>query len=154
MRDEQDALSRDLTVLPQIDEVAAQSLGGQHIQGRERLIEQQNVGVDHQRPGEADTLAHAARQLLGIGGFEPIQPDQIDRRLSALAPLLLRHIHRLQPQLDIAEHGQPRKQGEALEYHPCPAHRPFDRVAAITHLAVGRLGQAGDKTQESGLARA
>ena len=35
-------------------------------------------GSHHERPGEADTLAHPAGQLLGIGRFEAVEPDPVD----------------------------------------------------------------------------
>ena len=38
----------------------------QGIEGRERLVEEQHLGVDGQGPGQADPLLHAARQLLGV----------------------------------------------------------------------------------------
>ena len=72
---------------PQIEQVVAQSLGGQHVERRERLVEQQDVGVDDERAGKADALPHAARQLLRIGVLEPVEADQVDRLDRAPPPL-------------------------------------------------------------------
>ena len=65
--------------VPQIEEIAAQGFGGQHVERRERLVEQQDVRVDDERAGKADALPHAAGQLLRIGVLEPVEPDQVDR---------------------------------------------------------------------------
>ncbi len=67
VRDQDDALGRYSPLDPQILQVAAQRFGGQDVERGERLVEQQDIGIDHERAGEADALAHAARQFLGIG---------------------------------------------------------------------------------------
>ena len=148
VRDDDDALGRHAALQPQIDDVAAQRLGGQHVERRERLVEQQHVGIDDERAGEADALAHAARQFLGIGGFEPVEADQVDGRNGALAPLGARHALRLEPELDIAEHGEPGKQREGLEHHGDALRRPVQLAAAIMDRCPrgrrsGRRGCAG-----------
>jgi hypothetical protein len=45
---------------PEIDQVGAQRLGGQDVERGKRLVHQQQVGMHHQRAGEADALTHAA----------------------------------------------------------------------------------------------
>ena len=59
---------------PEIEEVAAQRLGGQHVERRERLVEQQDIRVDDEGAGEADALPHAAGELLRIGDSKPSRP--------------------------------------------------------------------------------
>ncbi len=154
MRDEEDALGRDALAEPEIHEVAAQRLGGQHVERRERLVEQQHVGIDDEGAGEADALPHAAGQLLGIGRFEPVEADEIDRLEGAVAPLAARHALRLEAELDIAEHGEPREQGEALEHHGDAVRRAVHVLPAIEHLPAARLDEAGEDAQERRLARA
>ena len=63
------------------------------IQCAERLVEQQNIRRQHQRPRDGDALLHAAGQLMRQGVFEALQPDKIDqfvaaarRPLGAVAP--------------------------------------------------------------------
>ena len=90
---------------------------------RERLVEQQDVGVDDERAGKADALPHAARQFLRIGVLEPVEADQVDRLDRAPPPLGGGDALRLEPELDIAEHGQPRKQRKALKHHRDAVHR-------------------------------
>src|SRR5260221_8134283 len=143
VRDEEDALGRDTAAHPEVHEVAAQGLGGQHVQRRERLVKQQDVGIDHQGAGKADALPHAARQLLGIGRFEAVETDEIDRGERPLAPLGARDPERLEAELDIAEHGEPGEEREALEDHGDAVRRALHRVAAIVYVAAARLDETG-----------
>src|SRR3954454_9944119 len=48
------------------------------VEGRERLVEHQDVGVGGQRPGEADPLLHAAGELVGEVVLIAGQADQVD----------------------------------------------------------------------------
>ena len=73
--------------------------------------------IDHERARKPDALAHAARQFLGIGVLESVEPDQIDRGERAVAALVRRHALRLQPELDVLQHGEPGEQREGLEHH-------------------------------------
>ena len=91
MRDHQDRLDRDPPLLPEVEEVGAQGLGGQHVERRERLVHQQDFRLHDQRAGEADALPHTARQLLRIGGLEAIEADRVDRLQGALPGLIERH---------------------------------------------------------------
>ena len=126
--DHQDRLDRDAALLPQVEQVGAQRLGGQHVEGRERLVHQQDLRLDDQRAGEADALAHAARQLLRIGGFEAVEADEVDRLQRPLARLVERHALRPRADLDVVEHGQPGKQREALEHHRDAFGRAVDHL--------------------------
>ena len=81
--DHQHRLHRQLAVGPQVDQVGAQRLGGQHVQRAERLVHQQQVGVHHQRARQPDALAHAAGEFLrdrrsqtrpGRSGRSPLRP--------------------------------------------------------------------------------
>ena len=105
----QDGLDRNPPLLPQVDEIGAQGLGGQHVERRERLVHQQDLRLHHKRPREADTLAHAARQFLRIGRFEPVEADGVDRLQRALAGLIERHAIGARPDLDVVEDVEPGK---------------------------------------------
>ena len=112
-----DALDRQLAFAPQFEKVGAQRLRGEHVERRERLVHQQNVGMHHQRAGKADALAHAAGQFARIGGFVTVEPDQVDRRQRPLADLRFGQAERLEAELHVFQHGQPGKQRERLEHH-------------------------------------
>src|ERR1019366_7919653 len=55
--------------LPQESTAGAQGRRGEDVQRAERPVQEQRGGLPPQGAGEADALAHAAGQLLGIGGF-------------------------------------------------------------------------------------
>ena len=50
----------------------------QRVERAERLVEQQDLGVDGQRAGQADALLHAAGELVGVGVFVAVEADQLD----------------------------------------------------------------------------
>ena len=79
VRHHQDRLDRHAPLVPEVEQVGAQGLGGQHVEGRERLVHQQDLGLHDEGAGKADALAHAAGKLLGIGGFEAVEADGVDR---------------------------------------------------------------------------
>ena len=109
MGDHQHRFDGQLALAPEVDQVGPECLGGQHVERGERLVHQQEVGVDDQRPGQADALAHAARKLLRIRALVAAEPDQVDRRLGPLGPLDLADALRLEPELNVLVHRQPRK---------------------------------------------
>ena len=91
------------------------------------------LGCDDQRAGEADALAHAARQFARIGGFETVEADQIDGRQRALADLGLGQAERFQAEL---RHFPARSARETARSSGtpwrCPGAGPVDRRAEIS----------------------
>ena len=83
-------LDGDALLLPEVEQVGAQRLGGQHVERGERLVHQQDFRLHDERAREADALAHAAGKLLGIGAFEAVEADRVDRLQRALAGLARR----------------------------------------------------------------
>src|SRR6185437_939697 len=104
--------------------------------------------------GEPDALPHAARKLLGIGRFETVEADEVDRRQRPLAPLDRGNAQRLETEFHIAEHGEPREEREALEHHGDTVRRTAHFAAAIEDAAGARLDEAGEDAQEGRLAGA
>ena len=84
--DHDHGLGREALALPQLEQLAAQVLRGQHVQRAERLVHEQGGRLDDQRPGEADPLPHPARQLLGVGPLVAVQADQVDGAQRPLRP--------------------------------------------------------------------
>ena len=115
---------RHSPLVPQVEQVGAQGLGGQHVQRRERLVHQQHGRMHDQRARQAHALAHAAGELLRIGAFVAVEPDQIDGRQRPLVAFGRRDALRLQPDLDVLQHREPGEQREGLEHH-----RDFGRRA-------------------------
>ena len=150
---EDDALDRQLAVAPELEEVGAQGFRRQHVERRERLVHEQDVGMDDERAGEADALAHAAGKLARIGGFVAVEPDEIDRGERAPADLRLRQPQRLEAELHVFEHREPGKEREGLKHHRNPGRRPDHLLAEIGDGSSGRRHEARDQAQQRRLAR-
>ena len=155
VRHHHDGLGRELVALPQLQQLTAQVLRGQHVEGAEGLVHQQGRGLDHQRPGEADALAHAAGQLLGVGGLVAVEADDVDgaqrRARRARRPGTPRASRPSSTFCCTVSHGISAKR---LEDHRGLPVGPGQPLAAELHLALGRRHQAGDAAQQGGLAAA
>ncbi len=139
-------------------------LGPDRVEPGGRLVEEQQFGIQGQRPGEGDALAHAAGKLrraqvageVGQARHGQLEigevVDQRDRQGGVLA------IGRA----DVLAHAQGREQGPALEQHspaalqgaPLAPGDPARIDAEHPHLAaIGPL-QPDQGVQKHGLARA
>jgi hypothetical protein len=85
--DDEDGLGGHGLVGPQLQQFAAQVLGGQHVERGERLVHEEDFGLDHQGAGKAHALPHAAGELLGIGGFKAVEADRVEHLHAAFAAL-------------------------------------------------------------------
>ena len=95
VRHNEDGAGGDGLLLPQLEQLAAQVFGGEHVERGEGLIHEEHFGLDDEGACEADTLPHSAGELLGIGGLEAVQTDGVEhlagcardaRRRSCRAP--------------------------------------------------------------------
>jgi hypothetical protein len=135
-------------------ELEVEVLAGHLVEGAEGLVEQEDLGLDDQGPGDGDPLAHAAGQLRRAGVLEALEPDQLDQRVDRL----LGHLGaaHLQRELDVGPHRPPREQGRVLEGDAEVAAAPGDRrgLAVDQGAAGGRLLQVGQDAQDRRLAAA
>ena len=154
VRDHDHGLGREPLSFPQFQQLAAQVLRGEHVQRAERLVHQQRRRLHDESAGEADTLAHAAGQFLGISRLVAVQAHQVDRAQRPLSPPRGGHPPGLQPDLNVLLHGEPGEQRERLEHHRGVAVGAYQPLAAEENLALGRCDQAGDAPQQGGLAAA
>ena len=121
--------------------------GRDRVEVTERLVHQQQVGLDGERAGDADTLLHAARQVGRVHVLEAVQADHVDVPLDVrprLVGLLPVHVQ------EIAHHGPPRQQPRVLEDIAEPG-----RSAALGRdrdVSRRRLLDAGHDVQERALA--
>ena len=67
----------------------------------------EGVRLDDEGAGETDALTHAAGQLLGVGGLEAVQADEVDRPQGALAALERGYGASFQAEFDVLLHGEP-----------------------------------------------
>ena len=117
-------------------ELVLQPGADQRVERRERFVHQQDRGLGGERAGEADALAHAARE----GGHRAAGPvgeaDEVERRLGPGAAGAARQARQLQPQRDVARDAAPGQQCELLEDH---RHAAPAQVAQGAHAAAPDL---------------
>ena len=113
MRDEQRG---ELLRVEQVDQLVVESLPGDFIERTERFVEQEDLGVQHQRASERAPHLHATGQLLGILVLVTDQVDQLDRLGRLGSALGLGHVLQLGVELDVALHRSPRQQRGILEH--------------------------------------
>ena len=140
--------------LPERDELGLHGDARQRIELAERLVEDQDFGIVHQRARQRDALRHAARKLMRIGVAECRQADEIERRIDAL-PLALQDALRLQPERDIVPDRSPWKQRRVLKHHDARRDAvPLMRIAVLAQRAGARRLQPRDQPQQGRLAAA
>ena len=127
MGDEQNGLR---PFRPDAQQLEAHFIAGERIKRRERLVHQQNVGIEQQRPGDGDALLHAAGEFINALGGKIRKSDErkelvrTDLVLGADAAVFV-----AQRERDITEHIEPRQQRRPLEHDA-------DLVARLGHLQV------------------
>ena len=154
VRNDQDALGGNAVAVPQVKNIVAQGLAGQHIQRRERFVHQQHVGIGHQCSRNPDALAHAAGQFARQGATKAGQAHQVEHGIGALFAFGRRHALGFQTEFDILLHCQPGKQRERLEHHRHAGGRAVDQITAVHGAAGVRRDQPGHDAQQRRLARA
>ena len=136
----------------------------QRVEGAERLVEEHDLGVDGEGPGQADPLLHAARQLVRVA----LARDPRARRGRIISRARLRgaacgFAADLEAERDVVDDPPVWQQAEVLEDHaePVPSQlaQPSlvhldDVVAVEQDLARGRLDEPGQAADERGLAAA
>jgi hypothetical protein len=123
----------------------------------ERLVEQDQAGLDGQRPGQCDPLLLATGELVRVAAAQAGQADRLqqvaDGRAAALPPG--------QPEPDVGGHREVREQAALLRHvadaaalgRLIAAGTVHDGAAEGEQAAVGVL-EAGDHPQQRGLATA
>jgi hypothetical protein len=144
----------------QLAKPATQLLAHLGVERAERLVEQEDPGLDGERPGERHPLALAAGQLARIALRQPFQLHEVQQVHDLVPDLRLRCAlpARLDPQAEghVLEDGHVPEQGVVLEYE---ADLPLADMAGAGVLAVeqdGALGrelEPGDDPEQRGLAR-
>ncbi len=125
---------------------------GLRIERAERLVQQDDVGVEQQRAQQRRALAHAAGERVRIEIFEAREPVALQQRQRALARRAQRHTLDLHAEDDVVEHGAPRQQQILLQHVADAADRAGGVDAVDQHAAAGRLQQSGDDVEDRALA--
>ena len=149
------ALGRTLPVLvarEQVNDLAAEVLGRQHVKRREGLVHEEHVGLEHERSRDAHALAHAAAELLGVGVLEAVEADNVDGVERRLGALLAGDAASLEAQLHVLLHRKPREQRKRLEHEAHAGIGAGELLAAVLHGARGGRHETRQHAKEGGLA--
>ena len=74
----------------QLQQLGVQMVADDLVERAERLVHQQQIGIEGQRAGDRGALLHAARQLPGKLALEAGEIDQLHRPRHALVAARLR----------------------------------------------------------------
>ena len=127
------------------------------VEVRQRLVEQEDVGVAHQRPAHGDALALAAGELAGLAVEQVLDLQELGDLVHRLVALGLRHAVHLEAEDDVLPDVHVRVERVGLEHHGDVAvgRAHADHRAALDRdLAGGDLLQPRDHVEQRGLAAA
>src|SRR5581483_4392516 len=146
---------RDADLLLERLELDLQGLAELGVERAERLVEEQDGGVQDQGAGERHPLLLPAGELRGPPATEPLEPDERER-LGDLPPgLLLGHVLVAEPEPDVLLDREVREQRVVLEHrvHVSLVRRDLGHVDAVEQdlSLVGPL-EPGDEPERGGLA--
>ncbi len=119
----------------ELQELGLHVAADQRVEGAERLVHEDDVGVGGQRPCQADALLHPTGKLVGQVVLPVAQSDQVEGVRGAFVALGTRHPADFQPVGGVLQHSAVREERKVLEDHA-------DLFAA--QGAQGAPGQGGD----------
>ena len=140
------ALDLDLHVEPEVA-----------VERGERLVEQQDRGLDGERAGERHPLLLAARQLARQALAEAAELDDVEEARDAGLDLGPAHAAGAQAVSHVFHHGHVREERVVLEDDADVAlvgRQMIDRRAVDPHASGGLANEARDHAQKGGLAAA
>jgi hypothetical protein len=97
--------------LPDALKFVVQQVAGDGVQGRERLIHEEQLAVLRERAGQGHALPHATGQLVRAPVRRLGKVDQVQQFVSLHPPLGLADTAQFQRQLHVFAGGEPREQG-------------------------------------------
>jgi len=113
--DQKDGLGGHGFVSPELQQFTAEVLCGEHVEGAEGLVHEEDFRFDDEGTGKADALLHSAGELFGVSGFEAVQADRVEHLQAALAAGVGGNTAGLQRGFDVFKYGEPGEEGEALK---------------------------------------
>ena len=127
------------------------------VKSRQRLVQQQYLGLVHQGTGDSDALLLTAGEVVDAAVLVALQADDLQHLMDPAVDLVLGQLRHLQAEGDIIIHIQMREQGIPLENGvdlPSVGGQIVDDLAVKGHCAAGRREEATDDTKRGGLAAA
>src|SRR4051794_26126297 len=147
----------------EVDDQLVEERGADRVEARVGLVEEHDLGVEHQRPGETGALAHPAGDLTGqlvlgaeqTGQVELLHHDLADLGLALLGVLAQREgdvvveVHRAEHRAVLEQDAE-----ELADLVELLLGAGGDVDALDHHAALVGLEQADDRLEEDGLAGA
>jgi len=135
----------------------AHDLGGHRVDGLERFVQEQHLGIGQERHGERCFLAHAVGAGSREGAAPVLQAQRVQQLRGARARLVAGHAVDVAGEQQVLFHGEIVEQAEILRQH-ADAALQLQRIgrgvqAAHSDLARGRRQQAGHHLHGGGFTR-
>ena len=122
------------------------------VERAERLVHEQDVGLERERARQRHALPHAAGQLVHPGAREAPTSRRARDILDARLALAARHAQLLHAEGDVVGDAQPGEERRVLEHDAAIGAGPAHALAADTHLALVGALEAGDEVEQRRLA--
>ena len=146
----------DAEALVQVLDLELHVLAQLLVEGAERLVHEDQLGLEDEGPGEGDALLLAAGELRRAAAGEAAHLHHVEGARDLGVDLGLGELADLQREGEVLADGHVREERVVLEHHADAAlvgrHR-VDRPAGEGDLAVGRGLEAREHHQAGGLAR-
>ena len=139
---------------PELQELGLEAELGVGVERAERLVHQEDLGLDHERADQRHALAHAARQGRREGVLEPLEPHQPDGLPDPPLALGAGDAPVDEAELDVLGDGAPGEDRVLLEDVAHLARDARWSAAVQPDRARGRGDQARDHVEDGGLAAA
>ena len=98
--------------------MAAHLYLGRYVQRCQRLVEQDQVGLQHERPRHRHALLLTTRERTRPGGADPVQAETFQRRFRTLSRRRPANAARPQPEGDVVHRRHVGKEQVVLEHQP------------------------------------
>ena len=95
---------------PQVEQLDIEPLPRQGVESREGFVEEQDRWLPGQCPGDRHALAHPARQLVGTGVIEALDPDLAQEDLATLEPFRGGHLGQVERLGHVVDRRPPRQE--------------------------------------------
>src|SRR6266478_1837560 len=150
--DDENGAGGDFVFEPELEQLAAERFGGEHVERGEGLVHEQDFRLDDESTRDANALLHAAGKLFGVGGFKTIESDGVNDAKRALVALDRRHAASFERGFDVFDDGEPGEERETLEDDGDVGRFAAHRLAVPEDAAGGRRSKTGQHAQQGRLA--
>ena len=144
---------RNANAALQVFELGADLFAKMRVERRQRLVEQQNVGHEHQGPRQGYALTLSSRKIARhpqlLAGQAHLLEHPFDMCFDPIRAFAA------EAELDVTANGKVREQSVALKHGVDIAavrRKMIDAGSVQPHFARGRRFESGDQTQHRGLA--